>query len=151
MKDIIKKILREEFDDVDAWIESEPTVPNYNGHPQGVVYVRTHEDIETFFDIIEKYNLQSCGKKGEHLMWGGRTSAHKDLNSLHNPEQTNGLTMFFFVRKPKDDRLCIDHTPFILGDTETIGNYLIDMDAFNKEYGIYDMYDFKKLFDIYLT
>lgn len=46
-----KEFKLKESSDFD-WIKDVETTPNYQGHPQGVVYLRTHGEITEFFDLI---------------------------------------------------------------------------------------------------
>jgi len=39
------------------WIKDVVATPNYQGHPQGVVYLKTHKEIEEFFDLLSIYGM----------------------------------------------------------------------------------------------
>lgn len=39
------------------WIKDVEATPNYQGHPQGVVYLKTHKEIEEFFDLLSIYGM----------------------------------------------------------------------------------------------
>jgi hypothetical protein len=100
MKELIRKILREsEFD----WTDKVGVTPTYEGHPQGVVYLRSHDEIAEFIKLLEKYN---GGWVGPH---GGYKDFHQAWDSLLDSVEGNDwdgytdwvptMTASFFVEK----------------------------------------------------
>ena len=100
MKELIRKILREsEFD----WTDKVDVTPTYEGHPQGVVYLRSHDEIAEFIKLLGEYN---GGWIGPH---GGYKDFHQAWDSLLDRVEGNDwdgytdwvptMTASFFVEK----------------------------------------------------
>jgi hypothetical protein len=68
--------INEDFD----WTSQADVSPNYKGHPQGVVHLRTHDEIKEFFDIVgNSYGVE--GKRGWNI--------NKTISDFHGAlEQT---------------------------------------------------------------
>ena len=106
MKELIRKILREsEFD----WTDNVGVTPTYEGHPQGVVYLRSHGEITEFLKLLEEYN---GGWIGPH---GGYKDFHQAWDSLLDRVEGNDwdgytdwvptMSASFFVEKKYPNKL----------------------------------------------
>lgn len=146
MRNLIKKILKEsDFD----WIKQTPEAPNYNGHPQGVVYLRSHNEISEFLKLLKDYN-------GGWL--GPYNSGYDDFYEVFDdiltysesvdPNEEPILSVSFFVKKPYPNKLISGYWehPVDNGDVE---DYIyLDSNVINKtNWKIYDnLSDVKLIF-----
>lgn len=86
-----------------GWIDDEgiEASPNYQGHPQGVVHLKNHDEIDEFIDLIVKHN------GGEEFTKAHRKDYHtalEDTRDRHEAGDTYGdwipaITASFFISK----------------------------------------------------
>ena len=99
MKELIRKILREsEFD----WTDKVDVTPTYEGHPQGVVYLRSHDEIAEFIKLLGEYNGGWIGPHGGykdfHQAWDSLLD-RVEGNDRYSLEWVPTMTASFFVEK----------------------------------------------------
>ena len=138
-------------DDPFSWLRDSEVHPNYNGHPQGVVYLYDHDEIDEFCDIIEKYN-------GGVLPRGdARHNLHNGLEYRRNDLEVDGrdiseavLSASFFVEKKWPGVLSVGYWDYDV-DHEAIREWFhYDGSTFNQEYRLYtNLNDVRKVFEDY--
>ena len=148
MKNLIKKILRESDWD---WVKDVGEHPNYNGHPQGVVYLYDHDEIDEFCDIIEKYNggVLPRGDVRNNLH-NGLEYRRNDLEADERDISEAVLSASFFVERGNPGVLSVGYWDHDV-DHETIrGWFKYDGSNFNEEYRLYtNLNDVRKVFEDY--
>jgi len=148
----------ESEEDPFSWIRDTEEHPNYNGHPQGVVYLRDHDEIDEFCDIIENYNGGVLPRDGGVLpREDDRGDLHQALEYRRNDlEEENYdpseaiLSTSFFVEKSEPGILSVGYWDYDV-DHETIREWLRDDDQmFNQEYRLHtDLNQLIKVFEGY--
>lgn len=136
----IKKIIKEETNNFD-WIK-DIEVSNYDGHPQGVVWLRSHSEVTEFFDILDRYNSKSQPYP--------RDNFHEVMDSILDDAEQDGyegiISISFFVIKRYPDMLTSGYWDYGV-DGDTVSDWLDDGTTFNDDYEIYyNFKDFKSLF-----
>jgi len=155
MKNIIKKILKEEFNDFD-WIDDIGSTPNYNGHPQGIVLVKTHQEIDELCDIIDEYNGEVINDMRENLH-DGLEYRRDDLERMSAEDGEDYgeavLSVSFFVERKDPGKLALGYWDLdITEDREHIDEWLEVMidDVFSDNYQIYkNLNQVKEIFKNY--
>lgn len=138
-------------DDPFSWLRDSEVHPNYNGHPQGVVYLYDHDEIDEFCDIIENYN-------GGVLPRGdARHNLHNGLEYRRNDLEVDGrdiseavLSASFFVERKLPGVLSVGYWDYDV-DHEAIREWFqYDGSNFNEEYRLYtNLNDVRKVFEDY--
>jgi hypothetical protein len=139
-----------EFGDDFDWAKNTGVQPNYNGHPQGVVYLRDHDEIDEFCDIIETYNGGELprGNVRENLHSGLENSRDELEGSDYDPSNAV-ISVSFFVEKNKPSLLSVGYWGYDVAD-RSIFEWLEDGDTFNNEYELYtNLNQVKKVFEDY--
>jgi hypothetical protein len=109
------------------WIRDTGGHPNYDGHPQGVVYLYNHDEIDEFCDIIENYN-------GGVLPRGdARDELHYGLDGVTDYDM---LSVSFFVEKDEPGVLTVGYWDHPVKH-EDINEWFSWGDTFNEEYELY--------------
>lgn len=155
MKNIIKKILKEEFNDFD-WIDDIESTPNYNGHPQGIVLVKTHQEIDELCDIIDEYNGEVIDDIRNYLH-DGLENRRNDLERMSAEDGEDYgeavLSVSFFVERKDPGKLALGYWDLdITEDREHIDEWLEVMidDVFSDNYQIYkNLNQVKEIFKNY--
>ena len=75
--DWVTHYVNEDFD----WTSQADEAPNYQGHPQGVVYLRTHDEIKEFFNLLNTYGV--AGKRN-HDAITTQNSFHEALEDTRD-------------------------------------------------------------------
>jgi hypothetical protein len=149
MRNLIKKILKEgEFD----WIESTPEASNYGGHPQGVVHLRSHDEISEFIELLKEYNDGWEGPFDEGYMSYHQAYDHT-LDSFEAGDFDDGwhptLSASFFINnKYPKDKLVSGYWDYDV-ESDSIKEWLgDDVHIVDKEnWTLYsDLSDVKRLF-----
>jgi hypothetical protein len=139
-----------EFGDDFDWAKNTGVQPNYNGHPQGVVYLRDHDEIGEFCDIIETYNGGELprGDVRENLHSGLEYSRNELEGSDYDPSNAV-ISASFFVEKKIPSLLSVGYWGYDVDD-RSIFEWLEDGDTFNNEYELYtNLNQVKKVFEDY--
>jgi hypothetical protein len=165
MKNIIKKILKEEFNDFD-WIDDIESTPNYNGHPQGIVAVKTHQEIDGLCDIIDEYNGEVIDDMRNYLHDGlemrnylhdGLENRRDDLERMSAEDGEDYgeavLSVSFFVERKDPGKLTLGYWDLdITENREGIDQWLEMMsdEVFSDSYQIYkNLNQVKEIFKNY--
>jgi hypothetical protein len=131
-------------DDFD-WVRDIKEFPNYNGFPQGVVYVDSHMDIDVLEEIVRKLNPKDfTGRAGwdeiRRSLEGRRDEIEEDGGSYDDAV----VSVSIFVERNNPEGLSIGYWSYDV-DEGMIREWLNYGDTFNKEYKLYhSVYDFKK-------
>jgi hypothetical protein len=154
-KNLIKKILREsEWE----WLEDTREHANYNGHPQGIVKIYDHDEIDRICDIIDDYNGFDSTTDRSHLHRGlevrrdelEEMSAEDDFDY---GEATLSVT-FFVEKEPKGhgpNALTLGYWPYEVYERD-IEEWLAQDDTYNREYELYDSIEqVENLFKLWLN
>ncbi len=149
-----KKIM---FEGDMSWIEDVEPHKNYVGHPQGIVLLRNHQEIDEFCDIITNYN----GGKTDQSD-GARANLHQGLEDRRDELEAMSaeddedygeamLSTSFFVEKRYPNKLTIGYWPYDVSEDEMSINDWLDGDyTFNKDYQIYNNFnELKPIFKNY--
>jgi hypothetical protein len=126
-----------ESDEDWSWLEDTGEHPSYNGHPQGVVYLRDHDEIDEFCDIIENYNGGELPRGGarENLHSGLENSRDELEGSDYDPSNAV-LSASFFVERKIPGILSVGYWGYDVGHYD-ITEWLSYEDTFNQEYHLY--------------
>lgn len=90
----------ESEEDPFSWLRDSEEHPNYNGHPQGVVYLYDHDEIDEFCDIIENYNGGVLPRgDARHNLHNGLEFRKNDLELDEGDISEAVLSASFFVEK----------------------------------------------------
>jgi hypothetical protein len=140
-----------ETEDPFSWLRDTEEHPNYNGHPQGVVYLHGHDEIDEFCDIIENYNggILPRGDARENLH-RGLEYRRNDLEEDERDASEAVLSASFFVERGKPGVLSVGYWDYDV-DHETIREWFnYDDQNFNQEYRLHtNLNDVRKVFDGY--
>ena len=152
-----EETVKEEEEDLESeedpfsWLRDSEVHPNYNGHPQGVVYLYDHNEIDEFCDIIEKYNggVLPRGDARENLH-RGLEYRRNDLEEDERDASEAVLSASFFVERGKPGVLSVGYWDYDV-DHETIREWFnYDDQNFNQEYRLHtNLNDVRKVFDGY--
>jgi hypothetical protein len=131
----------DEFD----WIKQIEEFPNYNGFPQGVVYVDNHQEIDLFYELLQKINPKDFVGRGDI------NRLHQGLESMRDEVEAEGydsseaiLSISFFVEKDYPGGLSFGYWSYDV-DEGGIYDWLKYDDTFNREYKLYNcVYDLEK-------
>ena len=135
------------LDDEDEldWIRQVGEFPNYNGFPQGVVYVDNHQEIDLFYELLQKINPKDFVGRGDI------NELHQGLESMRDEVEAEGydsseaiLSISFFVEKDYPGGLSFGYWSYDV-DEGGIYDWLKYDDTFNREYKLYNcVYDLEK-------
>lgn len=134
------------------WVEEIPEHPNYKGHPQGIVLLNNHEEIDEFYDIIDKYNgeTDTQGRDDLHEALEDRRDELEIISAEDGEDYGEAvLSVTFFVERRRPNKLTTGYWNYdITDDDDEIDNWLSYGETFNSEYKIYHtLDDFKKVFE----
>lgn len=139
-----------ESDEDWSWIEDTGEHPNYNGHPQGVVYLYDHDEIDEFCDIIENYN------GGELPRGNVRYNLHQALEHTRDELESSDydpsnavISASFFVERKVPGVLSVGYWGYEVNERD-IYDWLYHDNTFNREYHLYSNLDqVRKVFEDY--
>ncbi len=142
----------ESEEDPFSWLRDTEEHPNYNGHPQGVVYLRDHDEIDEFCDIIENYNggILPRGDARDNLH-RGLEFRRNDLEAAdYDPSEAILSASFFVERGTRKGVLSVGYWDYDV-DHETIREWFNEEDQnFNQEYRLHtNLNDVRKVFENY--
>ncbi len=134
------------------WIDKEKVTPNYEGFPQGVVYLRDHDEIDMFVNLINKINPKDFG--GRHINYVNHM--HDALEGRRDELEAEGydssdaiISASFFVEKGYPNGLSIGYWGYEVSDVD-IGWWLKEDETFNGEYDLYtSLSDLEKILKYY--
>jgi len=136
-----KKIM---FEGDMSWIEDIEPHKNYEGHPQGIVLLHNHQEIDEFCDIIDNYNgdrtTETTFIDGElHKALEDRKDELEEMSAEDNEDYGEAvLSTSFFVEKRYPNKLTTGYWPYDVSEDEmSISDWLDGGFTFNKEYQIY--------------
>ena len=149
-----KKIM---FEGDMGWIEDIEPHKNYEGHPQGIVLLHNHQEIDEFCDIIDNYNggrTEGSNRACDDLHRGleGRKDELEEMSAEDNEDYGEAvLSTSFFVEKRYPNKLTIGYWPHDVSEDEMYISDWLDGDfTFNKEYQIYkNINQLKTIFNNY--
>lgn len=139
-----------DFSDDFNWVKDIAEHPNYNGHPQGVVYLHDHDEINEFCDIIENYN-------GGKLPRGNvRINLHQALEDSRDEMEGSDydpynavISASFFVEKKVPGLLSVGYWGYSVYD-DGIRDWLAYGDTYNQDYHLYiNLSQVREIFDNY--
>ena len=149
-----KKIM---FEGDMGWIEDIEPHKNYEGHPQGIVLLHNHQEIDEFCDIIDNYNdettefsVPSCDDLHQGLE--DRKGELEEMSAEYDEDYGEAmLSASFFVEKRYPNKLTIGYWPYDVSEDEMSINDWLDMEeTFNKDYQIYkNINQLKTIFNNY--
>lgn len=134
-----------------SWLRDSEVHPNYNGHPQGVVYLHGHDEIDEFCDIIANYNGGVLPRgDARHNLHRGLESRRDDLELDERDISEAVLSASFFVERKLPGVLSVGYWDYDV-DHETIREWFhYDGSTFNQEYRLYtNLNDVRKVFEDY--
>jgi hypothetical protein len=134
----------EGIDDL-GWIKDIEEFPNYNGFPQGVVYVGSHEEITMFYELIQKINPKNFDGRGNIY------NLHQGLEERRDEAEAEGydssdslIAISFFVEKDYPEGLSTGYWSYDV-DEDEINEWLSGGDTFSQDYRLYNsVYNLKK-------
>jgi len=136
-----KKIM---FEGDMSWIEDIEPHQNYKGHPQGIVLLHNHQEIDEFCDIIDNYNggrTEGSNRACDDLHHGLENRKNELAEMSVEDDEDYGeamLSVSFFVEKRRPNKLTIGYWPYDVSEDEMYISDWLDGDfTFNKEYQIY--------------
>ena len=133
-----------------GWLENTQIHPNYKGHPQGVVYLYDHDEIDEFCDIIENYNggvLPRGDARGN--LHQGLEHTRDELESSDYDPSNAVISASFFVERKEPGLLSVGYWGYEV-DERDISSWLHYGDTFNKDYHQYSNLDqVRKVFEDY--
>ena len=136
-----KKIM---FEGDMSWIEDIEPHPNYKGHPQGIVLLRNHQEIDEFFDIIDNYNGGRTNQSDDaranlHHGLEGRKGELEEMSAEDGEDYGDALlSASFFVERRKPNKLTVGYWAHDVTEDKRNINWWLDGDyTFNKDYRIY--------------
>ncbi len=129
-------------DDEFYWLKHVGEHPNYKGHPQGIVLLRNHQEIDRFCDIIDEYNGGRINNIREWLHTG-LEDKRNELESMSVEDNWDYgealLSVSFFVEKINPGKLTLGFWSYdVTKDELSIKAWLDGDDTFNKDYQIYN-------------
>ena len=137
-----KKIM---FEGDMSWIEDIEPHKNYKGHPQGIVLLHNHQEIDEFCDIIDNYNggrTEGSNRACDDLHHGleNRRNELEEMSAEDDEDYGEAmLSVSFFVEKRSPNKLTIGYWPYDVSEDEMYISDWLDGDfTFNKEYQIYE-------------
>ena len=138
-KNLIKKILKEgDFD----WLKDTRVHANYKGHPQGIVLLRDHQEIDKFCDIIDEYNGEIVDDARDWLHSGleDRRDEIESMSAEDNYDYGEAvLSVSFFVEKRHPGKITLGYWPYDVTEDEwSIKDWLDGDYTFNRDYEIYN-------------
>ncbi len=125
------------------WLEGTKEHANYNGHPQGIVKIYDHDEIDRIVDIIDNYNgfPSTTDRINIHQ---GLEDRRDELEAFSEDGEDYGeavLSVSFFVEKERrgfgPNALTLGYWPYEVdegGINEWLGHKL----TYNKEYELYE-------------
>lgn len=126
------------------WLEDTREHANYNGHPQGIVKIYDHDEIDRICDVIDSYNgfRSTIDRSNLHKGLEARRDELEQMSAEDNFDYGEAmLTVSFFVEKePKGygrNTLSVGYWPYEV-DERDIEDWLAQDDTYNKEYEKYD-------------
>lgn len=131
-----------------GWLNNTREHANYNGHPQGVVNLYSHNEISQFFDILDKYNQEPSGR-GD-----ARSNVHIGFDNARDESEGAGyevgddfgITLSFFVERGEPNKLSVGYWSYLVTEPE-VREWLGHSDTYNTEYEFYNnLEQFKKVF-----
>jgi hypothetical protein len=138
-----KKIM---FEGDMSWIEDIEPHPNYEGHPQGIVLLRNHQEIDEFCDIIDNYNggITNQSDDARHDLHQGLENRKGELEEMSAEDGEDYgeaiLSCSFFVERRRPNKLTVGYWPYdvtTIGQEININTWLDGNYTFNEDYQIY--------------
>ena len=147
-----KKINESEWD----WLGDTREHANYNGHPQGIVKIYDHDEIDRICDVIDNYNgfPSTTDRSNLHQGLEYRRDELEYMSAEDDFDYGEAmLSVTFFVEKePKGygpNALSVGYWPYEV-DERDIEDWLAQDDTYNREYEKYDSIEqVEKLFKDY--
>ena len=138
------KTINESEEDDWGWVEDTREHANYNGHPQGIVKIYDHDEIDRICDVIDNYNGFPA-KTDRSNLHGGLEYRRDELDGMSAEDDFDYgeamLSVTFFVEKePKGygpNLLSVGYWPYEV-DERDIEDWLAQDDTYNREYEKYD-------------
>jgi hypothetical protein len=124
------------------WLNKEKAAPNYEGLPQGVVYLRDHDEIDYFQKLIEKINPKDFeGRHVEHDMHNALEGRRDELEFEGYDSSDALLSASFFVEKNYPGGLSIGYWSWDVNDEDIVEWLNYEGETFNKDYELYTSLD----------
>lgn len=134
------------------WVEKIKPHPNYKGRPQGIVLLNNHQEIDEFYDIIDKYNGETNieGRNNLHEALEDRRDELEIISAEDGEDYGETvLSVTFFVERRRPNKLTTGYWNYdVTDDVVEINDWLGYDETFNREYKIYhNLDDLKKVFE----
>jgi len=130
------------------WIRDIKEYPNYEGFPQGVVMVDSHQDIDTLRELLEKINPKDFKGRGEwHHLHQALEYKRDEFESEDMDASDAVISVSFFVERGYEGGLSFGYWGYEVNDND-IAWWLNEGETYNREYRLYNsVYDLEKDFE----